>query len=158
MRRGKQHIGAMWEKLVSSIAHTPREQRNQPTRVRRHLLGPPPNALAAEVQAYGLRKGKFLRRRFKLFFSAGDRASVALGCGFGRERPKPELGKPGGAEAAVRTQMAPPRARNILPRPQPPEQLFPASRRSWLESFLRCCCVRGGGQANPRARLFGDGF
>lgn len=32
------------------------------------------------------------------------------------------------------------------------------SRRSWLQSFLRCCCVRGGGQANPRARLFGDGF
>jgi len=29
VRRGKQHIGAMWEKLVSSIAHTPREQRNQ---------------------------------------------------------------------------------------------------------------------------------
>ena len=109
-----------------------------PTRVRRHLLRPPPNALAAEAQAYGLRRGKSLRRRFKLFFSAGDRASVALGCGFGRERPKPELGKPGGAEAAVRTQMAPPRARNTLPRPQPPEQLFPAIVAPKFPPLLLC--------------------
>lgn len=80
-----------------------------PTRVRRHLLRPP-SALAAKLRPAGSGGGKSHRRRFKSFFSAGDRASAALGCGFGRERPKPELGKPGGAGAAVRAQMAPPRA------------------------------------------------
>lgn len=61
-----------------------------PTRVFRHHPLRPPERRGCKTQACGLCRGKRSRRRFKLFRSAGDRASAALGCGFGRERPKVE--------------------------------------------------------------------
>lgn len=118
-----------------------------PTRVRLHLYRPP-ERLGCEAQARGLRRGKSLRRRFKLLFSAGGGPGGGTGPGphsvvdLGGNGPNPSWGSRGDPGLWSERRW----------RRRVPEIYFQGrsqsscSRRSWLKNFLRCCCVRGGGE------------
>lgn len=111
-----------------------------PTRVPRHLLRPPERG-GCKAKARGLWRGKSPRRRFKLFRSAGDPASAALGCGFGRERPKPGLGSR--VEPGLRCKR---RWRRRVPEIHFQGRRSPRSCSRWKFPLL-CWGRRGGEQA-----------
>lgn len=112
-----------------------------PTRVRRHLLRPP-SALAAKLRPAGSGGGNPIADGLNHFSPRGIGPRPHSAVGLGGKDPNPSWGSR--VEPGLRSER---RWRRRVP-----EIYFQGrsrsscSQRSLLESFHRCCCVRGGGK------------
>ena len=124
-----------------------------PTRVRRHLLRPP-SALAAKLRPAGSGGGNPIAEGLNYFSPRGIGPRPHSAVGLGGKDPNPSWGSR--VEPGLRSER---RWRRRVP-----EIYFQGrsrsscSRRSWLESFLRCCCVRGGGKPTREPGFSETGF